>query len=142
MEFENILKLIDSVSNSGLSSFTLEENGTKIVLEAARGNVAVVEAQGIQAAVQEKAAAAEAAAEPDGKAVKAPLVGVFYTAPSPDAAPFVQVGDSVKKGQTIGIIEAMKLMNEVEADMDGVVTEICVENGAIVEYGQPLIMLS
>lgn len=141
MEFENILKLIDSVSNSGLSSFTLEEDGTKIVLEAARGSVTVVEAQGVQAAVQEKAAAAEAVVEPVGKAVKAPLVGVFYAAASPEAAPFVQVGDRVKKGQTIGIIEAMKLMNEVEADMDGVVTEVCVENGAIVEYGQPLIRL-
>lgn len=70
--------------------------------------------------------------------VKSPLVGTFYAAPSEDAEPFVKVGDVVKKGQTLAIVEAMKLMNDIEAEYDGTVLEIFVENGAAVEYGQPL----
>lgn len=149
MEFENILKLIDSVSNSGLSSFTLEEDGTKIVLEAARGNVTVVEAPaGVTGAVrqstalQSEASLEMAAAVPEGNIIKSPLVGVFYNAPSPDADPFVQVGDHVKKGQVIGIIEAMKLMNEIESDIEGIVEEIYIENGQTAEYGQPIFRIS
>jgi acetyl-CoA carboxylase biotin carboxyl carrier protein len=73
--------------------------------------------------------------------INAPLLGVAYAAPAPDAAPFVKVGDSVKKGDIVCIIEAMKVMNEIEADHDGVVTEILFENGKLVEFGQPLIAL-
>ena len=72
------------------------------------------------------------------KVITSPLVGTFYSAPSPEADPFVQVGDTVKKGQVLGIIEAMKLMNEIESDYDGTIVEIYVENGQAVEYGQPL----
>ena len=79
--------------------------------------------------------------EVEGNQVKAPLVGTFYAAPSEGADPFVSVGDTVKKGQVIGIVEAMKLMNEVESDYDGTVAEILVENGEMVEYGQPLIVV-
>ncbi len=75
---------------------------------------------------------------PEGKIVESPLVGTFYAAPSEDAAPFVAVGDTVKKGQTLAIIEAMKLMNEIESEYDGTVAEILAENGKPVEYGQPL----
>lgn len=74
----------------------------------------------------------------EGKLVESPLVGTFYAAPAEDAAPFVSVGDTVKKGQTLAIIEAMKLMNEIESEYDGTITEILVENGQPVEYGQPL----
>ena len=76
--------------------------------------------------------------EPSGQIVKSPLVGTFYAAPSEDGDPFVTVGDSVKKGQTLAIVEAMKLMNEIESDFDGKVEEIYVKNGEAVEYGQPL----
>ena len=76
--------------------------------------------------------------EPEGMIVKSPLVGTFYAAPAEDADPFVSVGDQVKKGQTLAIVEAMKLMNEIESDFDGKVAEIYVENGQAVEYGQPL----
>ena len=91
---------------------------------------------------------APAAAAPDVidfnqfKEVKSPMVGVFYAALSPDAAPFVKVGDRVKKGDVICIIEAMKLMNEITADEDGEVVDICVQNGEVVEYGQTLVKLS
>lgn len=76
--------------------------------------------------------------KPEGKIVESPLVGTFYAAPSEDAAPFVAVGDTVRKGQTLAIVEAMKLMNEIESEYDGTVAEILVENGKPVEYGQPL----
>ena len=77
----------------------------------------------------------------EGKLVTSVLVGTFYTAPSEDAEPFVRVGDTVTKGQTLAIVEAMKLMNEIESEFDGVVAEIFVENGQAVEYGQPLFRL-
>ena len=79
--------------------------------------------------------------QPEGKIVKAPLVGTFYAASAPDAEAFVSVGDTVKKGQTLGIIEAMKLMNEIESEYDGVVKEILIENGQMAEYGQPLFVI-
>ena len=75
---------------------------------------------------------------PSGNVVKSPLVGTFYSAPAPDADSFVKVGDTVKKGQVLGIIEAMKLMNEIESEYDGVVEAILVNNEEVVEYGQPL----
>ena len=89
-------------------------------------------------------AAAEAApqpAVPAGKPVTSPMVGTFYRSPSPEAKPFVQVGDTVKKGDTLCIIEAMKLLNEIEAEEDGVIKEVLVENGQPVEFGQPLFIL-
>ena len=87
------------------------------------------------------APAAEPAAQ-EGHVVKAPMVGTFYRSPSPDAKPFVEVGQAVKEGDTICIIEAMKLMNEIEADASGSVKAILVENGQPVEYGQPLFILA
>ena len=90
---------------------------------------------------QETKAAIEASEEPDvqkGKVVTSPLVGTFYAAPSEDADPYVKVGDTVKKGQVLAIVEAMKLMNEIESEYDGTVEEILVENAQGVEYGQPL----
>ena len=87
------------------------------------------------------APAAPAAAEPEGNAITAPMVGTFYAASAPEQPPFVKVGDTVKKGQVVCIIEAMKLLNEVEADTDGVVKEVCVENGQPVEFGQSLFII-
>ena len=84
------------------------------------------------------APAAEAAPVAEGKEIKSPMVGVFYAAASPDSDPYVQVGQAVKKGDTLCIIEAMKLMNEINAEESGVITEICVKNGDLVQFGQPL----
>lgn len=78
---------------------------------------------------------------PDGEPVESPMVGVFYSAPSPDSEPYVSVGSSVKKGDVLCLIEAMKLMNEVTAEKSGTVTRVCVENGQVVEYGQPLFII-
>lgn len=146
MEFHNLLELIDRVSHSNLSNFEYEETGLTIKMET--GKRAEVQGQiyttimpesvqpvQVTSAVPEKAAEA---AEETGNIVKSPLVGTFYSAPSEDSKAFVEVGDTVAKGQVLGIVEAMKLMNEIESDYDGVVTEILVENTQGVEYGQPL----
>ena len=151
MDFENLLTLIKTVSDSELTDFDYEENGTRIrlkkkketvVVSGTSSNVPVMGLENIQTV--ENAAAVNTAnaqadnSEPEGMIVKSPLVGTFYAAPAEDADPFVSVGDPVKKGQTLAIVEAMKLMNEIESDFDGKVAEIYVENGQAVEYGQPL----
>lgn len=155
MEFENLLTLIKTVSDSELTDFDYEENGTRIrlkkkketvVVSGASSNVPVMGLENIQTV--ENAAAVNTAntqtdnGEPEGMIVKSPLVGTFYAAPAEDADPFVSVGDPVKKGQTLAIVEAMKLMNEIESDFDGKVAEIYVENGQAVEYGQPLFRIA
>ena len=155
MEFEHLIKLIETVSASGLTSFQYEEKGMKIKLGKeiqsavpvvnVAGDVqniqstAVVQTQEVQSPAAEKAD--EGGAKTGGKFVLSPLVGTFYAAPAEDAEPFVAVGDTVKKGQTLAIVEAMKLMNEIESEYDGVIEEVLVENGRPVEYNQPLFRL-
>ncbi len=156
MEFEHLIKLIETVSASGLTSFQYEEKGMKIklgkeiqsavpVVNVAGADVqniqstAVVQTQEVQRPAAEKAD--EGGAKTGGKFVLSPLVGTFYAAPAEDAEPFVAVGDTVKKGQTLAIVEAMKLMNEIESEYDGVIEEVLVENGRPVEYNQPLFRL-
>ena len=151
MEFENLLTLIKAVSDSELTDFSYEENGTSIRLKKKKetvvvaGNSANVPDMGLgtvpiigQNTIANLETEESTTSEPEGMIVKSPLVGTFYAAPSEDADPFVSVGDQVKKGQTLAIVEAMKLMNEIESDFDGKVEEIYVENGQAVEYGQPL----
>ena len=151
MEFENLLTLIKTVSDSELTDFDYEENGTRIRLKKKKETVIVsgtssdVPVMGLDeiqtagnAAVANTTNAQADNSEPEGMIVKSPLVGTFYTAPAEDAAPFVSVGDLVKKDQTLAIVEAMKLMNEIESEFEGKVAEIYVENGQAVEYGQPL----
>ncbi len=93
------------------------------------------------AAAAAPAAAPSAPAESEGTAVESPMVGVFYAAPSPDSDPYVTVGSTVNKGDVLCLIEAMKLMNEVTAEKSGTITKVCVENGQVVEYGQPIFMI-
>lgn len=161
MELEQLLQLIDAVSESKLTDFKYEEDGVKLRLKKENGTAhAVVQAaDAVNTAVFETAqtagvptealsnetvvAAVLPDAEPktDGNIVKSPLVGVFYAAPAEDAKPYVSVGDSVKKGQVLACVEAMKLMNEIESEFDGVVAEILVENGQGVGYGEPLFVI-
>ncbi|GFI42777.1 biotin carboxyl carrier protein of acetyl-CoA carboxylase [Lachnospiraceae bacterium] len=146
MEIENLIKLIETVSASELTGLKYEENGVKLhltkkkqVLAAALGDAAAASGMYSVPQVMEKTVeSVQENIQTEGKLVESPLVGTFYAAPSEDAAPFVTVGDTVKKGQTLAIIEAMKLMNEIESEYDGKVIEILVENGKPVEYGQPL----
>lgn len=138
MELEQLLKLIDAVSNSALSSLKYEEKGVKISLQKEGSRKAsAVSTEYVQETSPEVKREVKAAKE-EGNIIKSPLVGTFYVAPSEEAAPFVQVGDRVEKGQTIAIVEAMKLMNEIESEYAGEILEVLVENGEMVEYGQPL----
>ena len=154
MEFENLLTLIKTVSESELTSFTMKDGDLKISM--GKEKQVVVEQTGMQVmpAVAGNADTVSTGSgsfngkqeqqeecQPEGKIVKAPLVGTFYAASAPDAEVFVSVGDTVKKGQILGIIEAMKLMNEIESEYDGVVKEILIENGQMAEYGQPLFVI-
>jgi acetyl-CoA carboxylase biotin carboxyl carrier protein len=151
MDLRKLKKLIDLVQESGIAELEITEGEEKVKI--VRGGVVSVSppvvappagaAPAAPAAPPAPAAAApaEAPAAPEGRVVKAPMVGTFYRSPSPDAKPFVEVGQTIKEGETVCIIEAMKLMNEIEADASGVVKAILVENGQPVEYGQPLFIL-
>ncbi len=135
MEFEQLLTLIDVVSNSALNNFRYEEKDVKLCLQKEIYEKAAVIPREENMTCQAKLAGVE---KRDSYVVKSPLVGTFYAAPAEDEAPFVQVGDRVEKGQPLAIVEAMKLMNEIESEYTGEILEVCVENGEMVEYGQPL----
>ena len=157
MNMDEILTLVQAVSDSKLTSFKLdqgdmhislkkEKEEAKIITVGAPGAVAAVPAPSAApvltaASTGAEAAAPEAAESHDiasDKVSTSPLVGTFYSSSSPDAESFVKEGDTVKKGQVLGIIEAMKLMNEIESEYDGVIEAILVNNEEVVEYGQPL----
>jgi acetyl-CoA carboxylase biotin carboxyl carrier protein len=151
MDLRKLKKLIDLVQESGISELEITEGEEKVKIVkgggvtltplAALAAAAPAVLQALPAAVPAAAAAEEPPAGQEGHVIKAPMVGTFYRASAPEAKPFVEVGDSVKAGQTVCIIEAMKLMNEIEADATGVIKAILVENGQPVEYGQPLFIL-
>ena len=157
MDLRKLKKLIDLVQESGIAELEITE-GEERVRIASGGAVSVTPraaAAGAPAATPAgspvpaapaaaPAAGAPAAAVPpqaEGHVVKSPMVGTFYRSPAPDAKPFIEVGDTVKEGQTICVIEAMKLMNEIEADASGTIKAILVENGQPVEYGQALFVI-
>lgn len=182
MEFNQIIELIKTISDSKVTSFTLEEGDKKITIKAgdkqpqviqqippiaplqapmtstvpvvapviaevssmagmSSNTMGMVNVEAMNAGAVSMEAEATLADDKSSKTVMSPLVGTFYSAPSPEAEPFVRVGDTVKKGQVVGIVEAMKLMNEIESEHDGVITEIMVNNGDMVEYGQVIIKI-
>ncbi len=147
MEFEKMIELIKTVSDSSLTQFQIEQDGFKLSMKTDKQAKVVVQAQKDMPQEIQITETASNPAEPkeikkaEGNVIKSPLVGTFYSASSPDSAPFVKVGDTVKKGQVLGIVEAMKLMNEIESEFDGVVKEIQIENEQVVEYGQPLFVI-
>lgn len=147
-DLDYIEKLVTMVSDSELTELALEDGDRAILLKKEKEvvtaqTVAVAAPAAIQAAptapiASAEAPAKEAKAEEAGTPILSPMVGTFYSAPSPGAKPFVQVGDVVSKGQVVCIIEAMKLMNEIESEVSGKITKILVEDGKPVEYGQVL----
>ncbi len=148
MDLRKLKTLIDLVSESNVSELEITEaegkvrivkSGATPQMQPAMTMVAAPVA--MPAAAVAPAAVPEAPAEPAGHAVKSPMVGTFYRSPSPGAKSFVEVGSQVKEGETICIIEAMKILNEIEADKSGTITRILCENGQAVEYGQPLFMI-
>jgi acetyl-CoA carboxylase biotin carboxyl carrier protein len=154
MDLRKLKTLIDLVSESNVSELEITEAEGKVRIVKASPAVmpapvtysmapapaAVVATPAVEVAPAAAAAPAVPAA-PAGHTVKSPMVGTFYRASAPGAKPFVEVGDSIKEGDTICIVEAMKILNEIEADKSGTVTQILVQNGQAVEYGQPLFVI-
>ena len=160
MEINDIIRLMQAVTENGLTSFKLEEGNIKLSIKRKKEFVAVagtavpagtagitvqpqlLEGGAFSQIPGQTSCPASGEEEKGGisldKVVSSPLVGTFYNASSPDREPFAKAGDTVKKGQTLGIIEAMKLMNEIECEYDGVVEAVLVNNEDVVEYGQPL----
>lgn len=155
MDLRKLKKLIDLVQESGIGEIEITEGEEKVRISRQLASQPMIMAAPAmqpmmapgmmpmqQAAAPAPAPAApEAAAQPAGHQLKSPMVGTLYRAPSPGAPPFVEVGQAVSKGQTLCIIEAMKLLNEIESDVAGTVKAILVENGQPVEYGQPLFVI-
>jgi acetyl-CoA carboxylase biotin carboxyl carrier protein len=150
MDLRKLKTLIDLVSESNVSELEITEAEGKVRI--VKGGPAMVQAVGapaaaVVAAVPAAALAASAPAPaaapevPKGHTVKSPMVGTFYRASAPGAKSFVEVGSQIKEGETICIIEAMKILNEIEADKSGTITSILCENGQAVEYGQPLFVI-
>jgi acetyl-CoA carboxylase biotin carboxyl carrier protein len=148
MDLRKLKTLIDLVAESGISELEVTEGESKVKIVKSSGvsnQMVMMQQPMTQAPVMQQAqpavAAAPVAAEPTGHIVKSPMVGTFYRSSAPGAAPFVELGASIKEGDTICIIEAMKLLNEIDADASGVITQILVENGQPVEFGQPLFVI-
>ncbi|MFA7438251.1 acetyl-CoA carboxylase biotin carboxyl carrier protein [Castellaniella sp.] len=145
MDLRKLKTLIDLVADSGIAELEITEGDGKVRIVKFSQTVAVAAPAPAPAPVPAAPAAAvaePAAPEPQGHAVKAPMVGTFYRAPNPNSPAFVEVGQAVKEGDPLCIIEAMKLLNEIEADKSGTVQQILVENGEPVEYGQPLFIIA
>ena len=149
MEFENLVKLIQAVSDSELTQFSFEEKGVSLTMKkekkeriiavenTAAPQIPIVEVNGNPVNLESTSRETSL----DGNVVKSPLVGTFYVSPSPEEEPFVKVGDTVSKGQVLGIVEAMKLMNEIESDYEGTVKQVLVCNEDVIEYGQALFVI-
>lgn len=145
MDLRKLKKLIDLVQESGISELEVTEGEEKVKIVKSGGPAIAYSAPAPALAPTPAPvltpASAVAAVASQGHVVKSPMVGTFYRSPSPGAKTFVEVGDTVKSGDTICIIEAMKLLNEIECDKDGVIKAILVENGQPVEYGEPLVVI-
>ena len=138
MELESIYALMERFERSSITGLELEQNGARLKLEKAVAAAAAPVAAPVAAAAPTAVPAAGQAPQEEGEYIKAPLVGTFYTAAGPDAAPFVQVGDKVEKGQTVCILEAMKAMSEIPAPMDCVIEEVLLDNGSLAAFDAPL----
>lgn len=145
MDRKEIDALVRMMRQRGVAEFTYKVEGVELAVKFAGATSAAAGVAALPAPAPLAAPAAAPAAAPkaagDTKVIKAPIVGTFYRSPAPDAAPYVNIGDRVKKGQVVCIVEAMKLMNQIESDLDGIVAEILVENGQPVQFGQELFRL-
>jgi acetyl-CoA carboxylase biotin carboxyl carrier protein len=140
MEIDDLKELIDLLKETDITELQLEKDGTKVRIKRER-MLSPMEIQ-VQkfGGLQEKVISAT---EEETRliTITSPIVGTFYRAPSPEAAPFVEIGSRVKKGQVLCIVEAMKLMNEIESEIDSTIIKVLVENGQPVEYGEPLFLI-
>lgn len=138
---DEIKDLMKTMQATGLGKFELAEGDFSLKLAAKSAPVVQTVAESAPVVAPAVTMDAPMAVAPQGNFVKAPIVGTFYGAPAPDKAPFVAVGQAVKKGDVLYIIESMKLMNEIQAEQDGVIADILVQNGDAVEYDQPILVL-
>jgi len=145
VELEEIKHIIEFLKDTDITELQIEREGVKLKIKRERFLSSFeVEKPPKQPAPAEEKKEAEVEASSQEKelvTITSPIVGIFHRAPSPEAPPFVEVGSRVKKGQVLCIVEAMKLMNEIESDVDGIVSKILVENGQPVEYGEPLFLI-
>ena len=147
MDLRKLKKLIDLVEASGISELELTEGEEKVKISRNIGGLQppqLIQSQPQLIQSQPQSIKTETTEMPtaiDGKAINSPMVGSFYRAASPDSSPFVEVGSTVKKGDVICIIEAMKLLNEIESEHDGIIKKILIENGQPVEFGEPLFII-
>ncbi len=142
MEYEQIKKLMEDMGNSKLTDISIEfPDGIKISMKKDSGNVVVAKDVNTKSEVQEEIKSSSSDSETkeeNYKIIKSPMVGTFYAKPSPESEPYVCVGQNVKKGDILCIIEAMKLLNEIESEFDGTIEEILVNDGEMVDFGKPL----
>lgn len=140
MNVEQIIELIQAVSASSVGELNYEEGGVKLSLKKEKNKI---KTEAVPYVLHKETVVQEQVEEPkkEESYITSPLVGTFYAAPSENGEPFVQVGDQVQEGTVLGIVEAMKLMNEIESEVHGVIEKILVENGEPVEYGQPLFLV-
>ena len=142
MDYNEIKKLMDDMGNSKLTAIDIEfPDGIKISMKKDLVEKVITEnavSTDNNIAIENKVVVEKECKEDEGTIIKSPMVGTFYIKPSPTSKPYVEVGDEIKKGDTLCIIEAMKLMNEIEAEFSGKITEILVKDGEVVEYGAPL----
>ena len=144
MNCDEIKKLMDDMGNANIDELKIEfpegmkismkKNSEKEVIEVKQKSIE----NNIESTEKRIEKQEENKSKEDYKIIKSPMVGTFYASPSPDKAPFVKVGDNIKKGQIVCIVEAMKLMNEIESEFDGEVIEVCIKDGDVVDYGKPL----
>lgn len=146
MDIRKVKKLIELLEESNVAEIEIKEGEESVRVTKSGGSslsASLIEPTTTPKPQQElNVAQSQTPSDADGAAIKAPMVGTFYSAPSPDALPFVQVGKNVKVGDTLCIIEAMKIMNPIEAETSGVISAILVDNGQPVEFDQPLFMIS
>ncbi|MEJ8733691.1 acetyl-CoA carboxylase biotin carboxyl carrier protein [Mediterraneibacter sp. ICN-202921] len=158
MKFEELLQLVEAVSRSELTELKYEKDDEKVCLRKREKEVKTRKGCSVLSSAADISAQdnmsdsdtagavwdsreSGAGTKEEGSVVKSPLVGTFYAAPAEDASPYVKVGDTVKEGQVLAIVEAMKLMNEIESEFSGEIVQILVSNGEAVEYGQPLFVI-
>lgn len=142
MELDEIRHILNLLKDTDITEFQIEREGVKLKIKREKFFAPLEVSKPIQRpAVPEKEIEEAIPQEENLVTITSPIVGIFYRSPSPDASPFVEEGSNVKKGQVLCIVEAMKLMNEIESDIDGIVRKILVENGQPVEYGEPLFLI-
>lgn len=142
MELDEIRHILNLLKDTDITEFQIEREGVKLKIKREKFFAPLEVSKPIQRpAVPEKEVEEAIPQEENLVTITSPIVGIFYRSPSPDASPFVEEGSNVKKGQVLCIVEAMKLMNEIESDIDGIVRKILVENGQPVEYGEPLFLI-